>query len=216
MKWGSDDIGKIMWGSSEIGKVYFGSDLVYQKSQPNPYRVIDGINYDGNVYYKILGFHLQGSDTIKFSFLATAIRCNILGCYTNDQAQDNYSLYVSTASSAKYLRYNGSTYSSRIAVNTRYNVTFSPTGTSGMRTNSSWSEKTFTSAADFCIGTTADSAAVTSSKLVGTMYGNIEIVGRETFVPVVRIADGAIGYLGSVSGTFYANLGSGTPSEYTS
>jgi hypothetical protein len=215
MKWGSDNIGKIMWGSSEMGKVYFGSDLVYQKSQPNPYRVIEGINFDGNVYYKIPGFHLQGSDTLKFSFNVTG-NCNIIGCYTSSSAQDNYSLYVSTGSTSKYLRYNGGTYNSRTYTGRKVDVTITPTGSSGLRSNSTWSSKTFTSSADFCIGTTSDNSAVTSSYLIGTMYGNVEVVGRETFVPVVRIADSAIGYLGSVSWTFYANQGSGAPTEYTS
>lgn len=198
-----------------ISKVMLGNDIVWQKAQPNPYRVIEGINFDGNVYYKIPGFHLQGSDTLKFSFNVTG-NCNIIGCYTSSSAQDNYSLYVSTSSSAKYLRYNGGTYNSRTYTGRKVDVTITPTGSSGLRSNSTWSAKTFTSAADLCIGTTSDDASVTSAKLTGTVYGNVEIVGRETFVPVVRIADGAIGYLGSVSGTFYANQGSGTPAEYTS
>lgn len=218
MKWGSSDIGKVKWGSSTIGKIYYGSSLVYQSGggptppQPDPYRVLDGIVFDGNVYYNT-GIRLLGSDTLKFSFKASKT-CNVLGCYTTTSATTNYSLYASTSSSAKYLRYNGSTYNSSMTANTRYDVTITPTGTSGMRTNSTWTAKTFTTESDMLIGTTSTGA--TSAKMTGILYGNIEVVGRYVFVPVERIADGAIGYLIQGTSTFLANQGSGTPTEYTS
>ena len=217
MKWGPSNIGKVMWGSSEIGKIYYGSSLVYQSGaspgpQPDPYRTLDGIVFDGNVYYNT-GIRLLGSDTLTFSFKASQ-NCNVLGCYTTTSATTNYSLYVSTSSSAKYLRYGNGTYNSSMVANTRYNVTITPTGSSGMRTNSTWTAKTFTAGADFLIGTTSTGA--TSAKMTGILYGNIEVAGRYVFVPSERIADGAIGYLIQGTSTFLTNQGSGTPTEYTS
>lgn len=174
---------------------------------PLAYRRLTGIQFDGNVYYDT-DMYLLGSDTLKFAFSAT-IACNVLGCYTNSSASTNYSLYVGTSSSSKYLRYNGGTYDSSITAGTRYDVTITPTGSDGMKVDSSWTEKSFTSASSLMIGTTSTGA--TSAKLTGNMYGDIEVVGRELIMPCERISDGAIGYWMQSAKTFLTNLGSGTP-----
>lgn len=177
---------------------------------PDTYQELDGIVFDGNVWYDT-GMRLYGSDTLKFSFLVSKA-CNVIGCYTSASAQTNFSLYVSTTSSGKYTRYNGGTYSSYVATNTRYDVTLSPTGTSGMRVNSTWTEKEFTSESDMLIGST--SVGATSAKLTGVMYGRVEVVGRAMFVPCVRLSDGAIGYYNLYNDTFSANEGTGTPGKW--
>lgn len=187
-----------------------GSVLYYQDGTlPSAYRELTGIVYDGNVYYDT-GKKLYGSDTVKLSASATK-SCNVFGCYTTAEATTNYSLYFSTASGAKYLRYGDGTYDSRITTNTRYDMTITPTGSSGMRTNSSWSELTFTSATDMLIGTTSEEA--TTSKFTGTMYGNVEVVGRMVYIPVERISDGEIGYFELNSEVFLENQGTGTPTK---
>ena len=175
---------------------------------PTAYRRLTGIIYDGNVYYNA-GLRLHGADTLRFAFSVTG-NCNVIGCYTTGTATTNYSLYVSTAAGSKYLRYGNGTYNSVVVTGTRYDVTLTPTGSSGMRTDSSWTAKTFTAESDMLIGST--SVGATSSKLVGRMFGNVEVVGRALFIPVER-NDGEIGYYELYSGSFLTNQGSGTPQK---
>lgn len=177
------------------------------KTVPAEYRRLTGIVFDGNVWYDT-GMPLQGSDTVKIAYSATKA-CNVFGCYTSGDAQDNYSLYLTTTSSGKYMRYNGGTYNSYFATNTRYDVTITPTGTDGMRTDSTWTAKSFTCPTDMLIGST--SVGATSAKFTGTMYGDIEVVGRAIFIPVERISDSEIGYYNPVTDTFLENQGTGTP-----
>lgn len=175
---------------------------------PAAYRELTGIVFGGQVWYDT-GMRLYGSDTLRFAIKPTKA-CNVLGCYTTAQAQTNYSLYVTTSSGGAYTRYNGGTYDSYIVANTRYDVTITPTGTSGLQNDSTWTEKDFTTESDMLIGTTSTGA--TSAKFTGTMYGNIEVFGRALFTPVERISDGKIGYYNPYTGDFLTNRGSGTPS----
>ena len=55
------------------------------------------------------------------------------------------------------------------------------------------------------------SLGATSAKLTGTMYGNVEVVGKGFFIPAERISDGAIGYYDTITDSFLENDGSGTP-----
>lgn len=192
----------------EVKRLSIGGNVMWQKDAvPAGYRRLTGIEFDGNVWYDTL-MTLQGSDTLKFAFSAS-VACNVLGCYTTGSAQTNYSLYVGTASTSKYLRYNGGTYNSSITADTRYDVILTPTGSDGMKEDSTWTAKTFTTPSTMMIGTTSSGA--TSAKLTGALYGDIEIVGRELIIPVERISDGAIGYWMREAKAFRANLGTGTP-----
>lgn len=186
-----------------------GQTTLWKKSGglPADYRRLTGIEFDGQVWYDT-NMYLQGSDTLKFAFEAS-IACNVLGCYTDASAQTNYSLYCSTSSTAKYLRYNGGTYNSAITANTRYDVTLTPTGSDGMKVDSTWTAKSFTTPTTMMIGTTSTGA--TSAKLTGALYGDIEVVGREKLIPVKRISDGKVGYWMESAGVFLENLGTGTP-----
>ena len=122
------------WSLKKIG---FHS-LIWDSSElPDAYRRIESISMDDDVYYIITNFRMKGSDTIKFSFSATAA-CNVLGCYTNGNAITNYSLYVGTNSTAKYLRYNGGAYNSYIIANQKYNMVITPNGATGI-SNVTWS-----------------------------------------------------------------------------
>lgn len=201
IKIGSNEIVKL----PSADKVFVGGRLVWLS--PDKYRKLTGIKFDGGVIYDTK-MRLFGSDTLQFSFRATKA-CNVLGCYTSATAETNYSLYVSTTSSAKYLRYDGETYNSYIATNTTYDVTISPTGSSGMRVDSNWQQKTFETDSDLLIGTT--SYAATSAKFTGNMYGDIVVVGRARFAPYERVSDGAIIYVDMYSGKEFENVGTGTP-----
>lgn len=192
----------------EVKRLSIGGNVVWPKDAvPAAYRRLTGIEFDGQVYFDT-DMSLLGSDTLKFSFSAT-VACNVLGCYTTGSAQTNYSLYVGTNSTAKYLRYNGGTYDSSITADTRYDVTLTPTGSDGMKVDSTWTEKSFTTASSLMIGTTSTGA--TSAKLTGNLYGDIEIVGRELIIPVERISDGEIGYWMREAKRFLVNLGTGDP-----
>lgn len=205
IKVGTQDIADI----PGVLKVTVGSQVVWVNPNlvPTEYRRLTGIEFDANVYYEA-PFKLEGSDTLRFSFSITRA-CNVIGCYATASADNNYSLYASNTSSAKYMRYNGGTYSSYVSVNTPYNVEITPTGITGLRNDSTWEQKSFIADDNMLIGSTAVSAS--SAKLDGAMYGNIEVVNKGLLIPVERISDGAIGYYEAMSGTFLANQGTGTP-----
>lgn len=201
IKVGANDIEKL----PGVDKVLSGKRLVWLS--PDRYRKLTGIQFDGNVVFDT-GMRLFGSDTLQFSFLVTKA-CNVLGCYTTIDSQTNFSLYATTSSGGKYLRYNGGTYNSYIAINTRYDVTITPSGSFGMRTDSGWAEKTFETDSDLLIGTTSYSA--TSAKLTGNLYGDVIISGRALFSPYQRMSDNAIIYVDMYTGKEFANVGTGTP-----
>lgn len=179
---------------------------------PDGYRRVKGFVFDGSTYYLITGFKLRGSDTIRISFSITKA-CNVFGCYTNTTADDNYSMYASTSSGAKYLRYDGDTYNSYIPqaqLDERLDVVITPTGTSGMPTDSVITPVEFETSVDLCIGTTGASA--TSAKLSGNIWGNFVVDGRLKLIPCERVSDGELGYYDTHSETFYEPVGS-APSE---
>ena len=179
---------------------------------PAGYKRLLGLTFNNNVYYGITNFKMRGSDTLRFSFKCTmsSPACNVLGAYDGSSAQTNMSLYLGAAASAKYLRYNGSTYNSQAEQNVQYDVVITPTGSTGMKTDSTWTEKTFESDGDLCIGTTSPTA--TSSKMVGDIIGNIQVDGRLKLVPCERMSDNVLGYYDLVGETFYEPTGSGVVS----
>ena len=198
---------KVLINSQGKALLYDSKFLAVQDGLlPTGYRRLTGIQFDGNVWYNT-GLYLHGSDTLRFSFAATK-GCNVLGCYSTASADDNYSLYVSTSSSARYLRYNGGTYNSYIAANTRYDVVITPTGSDGMRVDSAWEEKTFTTSTTLLIGST--SVGATSAKMTGPMYGDIVIDGVAHII-AAESPLGEIGYYILEEERFIENLGTGTP-----
>ena len=190
------------------------SDWAIDEDLPVGYKRVLGYTCNNDVLWQITNFHLRGSDTVKISFSVTAA-CNVWGCYQGADATDNYDLYVSTTSGSKYLRYGSGTYLSYWSADNlgqRFDVTFSPTGTSGMPQDSTWTEKTFESANDFLVGSTTLTG--TSSKLKGNLYGNIEVVGRLNLIPCERLSDNVLGYYDTVSNTFYEPTGTPTSMGY--
>lgn len=191
-----------------IAKAYVGDRLVYS-AVPSAYRKLTGIVFSAATYYNFADFHLRGSDTVRLS-LSVDKACNVFGCYTSASAQDNYSLYASSASSAKYLRYNGGTYGSRWPTSewgVRYDIVITPTGSSGIPGgDDTWTEVSFTSSPSLLIGATSTSAS--TSKLDGTIYGEFKVDGRLLAIPVERVSDGAVGYYEAYSNQFYAPIGS--------
>ena len=132
-----------------------------------------GFQCDNNAMWQITGFKLQGADTVRISFSVNAA-CNVFGCYQGTDATDNYDLYASVSAGSKYLRYGNGTYLSYFSpsdLGQRFDVVYTPTGSSGMPQDSTWTPKTFTSANDLLIGSTTTGG--TSSKLKGNLYGDI-------------------------------------------
>lgn len=165
---------------------------------PDGYVRVLGFAMNNNSYWEIPDFPLYGSDTLRFSFEASDA-CNVIGAYSGSASGNNYSLYV--GSSSNYLRYKNGAYNSGVSYNTRYDVEITPTGTSGMKNDSTWTAQTFTTPTNMCIGTTATGAS--SAKLKGKLYGIIEVVGRAKLIPCERVVDGVLGYYDTVSKTFY-------------
>ena len=194
-----------------IAKVYFGDDVVYEANDlPAAYKRLQGFEFAASTYYQITDFKLQGSDTVRISFSVDKA-CNVFGCYTTTSASDNYSLYASTSSGAKYLRYNGGTYKSYFAnadLGERFDVVITSTGSSGMPSgqDDTWTQASFTASANLCIGTTSTGA--TSSKLDGKIWGSIIVDGRLKLIPCKRLSDNVLGYYDTYSETFYEPTGS--------
>jgi hypothetical protein len=173
------------------------------------YQRLNGLTFNNNAYYRITGFKMRGSDTLRFSFKCTlsSPACNVCGAYDGASASTNYSLYLA-ATNSQYLRYNGASYNSKAVQNKTYSVILTPTGSSGMEVDSTWTEKTFESSGDFCVGTTSPTA--TSSKMVGDIIGSVVVDGRLELIPVKRLSDSKLGYYDTISRTFYGPIG-GTP-----
>ena len=180
-----------------------------ERPVPIGYRQIAGITMNSATYYKITGFFLRGSDTVRVSLAADA-SCNAFGCYTSAQATDNYSLYISTAANAKYMRYDGATYKSQWRnqdLGERFDLVITPTGSSGFpgTQDDTWTEAEFESSSDMCIGSTSPSA--TSAKFKGTLFGAFVVDGRFEGIPCERESDGTVGYYDRVSHQFYEPIG---------
>lgn len=196
--------------STSGGDIYCnnGKLVAVDDELPEGYQRQIGFEFAANAYFRIPGFHLRGSDTVRISFSVDKA-CNVFGCYTDTSSADNYSLYSSTAAGAKYLRYDGETYNSSIPSSqfgNRLDVVITPTGTTGMPTDSVITPATFESVADLCIGTTSQSAS--SSKLDGCIWGNFEVDNRLTLIPVKRLSDNVLGYYDPDSDTLYEPIGS--------
>lgn len=175
---------------------------------PSAYRRVAGFKFSASTYYRIAGFKLRGSDTVRISFSVDKA-CNVFGCYTTNDATDNYSLYASTASGAKYLRYDGAVYNSQVPssrLGERLDVVITPTGTTGLPNDSEMTPVTFTASADLCVGVTSPGA--TSSKLDGNIWGNFVVDGRLKLIPCERVSDGTLGYYDTHRKTFYEPVGS--------
>lgn len=179
---------------------------------PEEYTQVNGFAFNSDCYFIITDLKLRGSDTVRFSMIPKAA-CNVFGCYTNTTAGNNYSLYISTATNSKYLRYNGSTYKSRFATDTygeQFDISITPTGSHGMPEgqNDTWDELDFAASSDMCIGTTAVSAS--SAKFNGSFIGSFIVDGRFNGIPCKRKADDVLGYYDTVTGTFFEPA-DGTP-----
>ena len=180
---------KKAWELSALAGNAGGGDL------PDGYERINGIALE-KARYVIEDFYLTGADTVRLSAKGTT--GNWFGCFNATSATNNYSFYATTTASGKYLRYNGSSYSSYVIGNQRYNIVITPTGMSGLESDSTYTQKSFTCSIPFCIGTTSPSGTAAASV---EFYGNIVVDGRLRLVPCRRVSDGTIGWYDGT--TFY-------------
>ena len=174
---------------------------------PDGYTEVTGLEFNSRTYYRITDFPLRGSDTVTFSFSANK-SCNVMGCYTTTSATTNYSLYASTSSSAKYLRYGDGTYSSYIpseSIGQRIDVVITPTGSIGMPREDTWEESDFECESDLCICNTSPGSS--SAKLDGCIFGRFIVNNRLTLTPCERESDGVLGYYDKDRGIFYEPIG---------
>lgn len=187
---------KLIWQRKALG----GGSLL-----PEEYEQVKGFSFNSDCYFIITDLKLKGSDTVRFSMVPMAA-CNVFGCYTNTTADNNYSLYISTATSSKYLRYDGGTYKSRFTTETygeQFDITITPTGSHGMPEgmDDTWDETDFTAPVNMYIGTTAVNAS--SAKFKGSFIGAFVVDGRFHGIPCRRKADDMLGYYDTVTGTFF-------------
>lgn len=181
---------KLIWERGALGG---GGSL------PPGYRRLAGIEFNASTIFVVEDFKLRGSDTVRISFSVDKA-CNVFGCYTTSSAENNYSLYASTTSGGKYMRYNGGTYKSyfpNAKLGERFDVVITPTGISGFYEDDTWEEKDFTASADLVIGSTA--TVTSSSKLDGIIYDDFIVDGRLHLVPVEDDYFGDVGYYDLVS-----------------
>ena len=179
---------------------------------PEEYEQVRGFAFNSDCYFVITDLKLRGSDTVRFSMVPNGA-CNVFGCYTTATDDTNYSLYISTATSSKNLRYNGGTYKSRFATGTygeQFDISITPTGSHGMPEgmDDTWYEVDFTAPVDMCIGTTSTSTSF--AKFKGSFIGPFIVDGRFYGIPCKRNVDDALGYYDTVSGIFFEPA-DGTP-----
>ena len=174
---------------------------------PSGYKRVLGFQCNDNAMWQITGFKLRGSDTIRISFSVSAA-CNVFGCYQGTSATDNYDLYASITSGSKYFRYGAGTYLSYFSndnLGVRFDVVFTPNGSTGMPQDSTWSPLTFESANDLLLGSTT--VGGTSAKLKGKLYNDFVVenggVERLHLVPCERLSDNVLGYYDTVGEMFY-------------
>lgn len=167
---------------------------------PSAYKRVIGFSCNNNAVWQITDFKLRGSDTLRFSVSITASG-NIIGAYTGSASGDNYSMYSQTNSSGNYLRYKDGAYPSYLDANERYDIVITPTGTNGMKVDSTWTEEEFITPTDMMVGATTTSG--TSAKMKGNLYGDIIVDGRLHLVPCERVADHVLGYFDLFGRTFY-------------
>lgn len=199
-------------GTSSLQFYREGFNMGSPYTIPSGYKELVGISMNNDCLYQITNFKLKGSDTVRISFSIDGA-CNVFGCYQGTDASDNYDLYVSTTSGSKYLRYGNGTYLSYWSssnLGKRFDVVFTPTGTSGMPQDSTWSEMSFTSANDMLIGSTTLTG--TSAKLKGNLYDHIIVDGRLELIPLERQSDNEIVYYDTYTGNFYEPTGT-TPTS---
>lgn len=173
---------------------------------PAGYTRLAGIRFAGNTYYDT-GLHIEGSDTIKLSYLATA-NGYVFGALHSSTASDNINLYHVNGVNQGTVRYGSARVRPTTENNVRYDLTITPTGVIGFDTTYSWTQQTFTASQLLYIGWSPNTSY---GKLKGTIYDNVEIVGKANFIPVIRNSDGEIGYYDTYSRTFLVNQGSAAP-----
>ena len=186
------------------GKIYMlkGRMMKADTELPEEYKRVIGFSFNNNCYFTI-PHNLAGFNTVRFTMKPNGT-CNVFGSYTTAQASNNYSLYLSSTSSGKYLRYNGGTYASGFSVSdfgVEYNVEITPTGSTGLPRNDTWTEQEFWCSTDMYIGTTSPSS--TSSKFNGDLIGAFEVENSVYLIPCERIADGVLGYFDILNYEFY-------------
>ena len=164
---------------------------------PTGYKRLTGIRMQ-NARIVIPLFYLTGEDTLRFR--AKGASGNWIGAFHDSSADDNYSFYGTTSATGKYARYNGQVGGSAISSNTWYDVIISPTGISGIKNPSEFTESEFTCSEPLNIGATSQSGSPCSDI---SFEGNIEVDGRLKLIPCERLSDNVLGYYDGT--TFYTS-----------
>lgn len=159
--------------------------------------------------YITTDFYLRSTDIVKSKWSFEATAGNVYGCFSGMSAQDNFSLYLSTAPSNSYIRYNGQLVRSfNRSSETIYELKHGPDGffVDGVQ-KGTFAEATFTCSSPMYIFTLPNSS---SPKVTARCYGlTVYRDGEQlcNFIPARNELTGEVGMWESVGGVFYENAG---------
>ena len=166
---------------------------------PIGYKRIESIRFGENTYYET-GEKLYGTDVVTITlsdFVSTGQ--NLFGCYSGTDGI-NFSMYIyGTATGQAYWRYGMNLYRPTVGSTADRTITFGAGGTTGFKTNVSYSTVDFETDTTARIGSLPNS---TSAKYDGLIVGDITVSTRLKYIPCERTSDSVIGYYEAINGVF--------------
>lgn len=184
--------GTLMWKDREL---------------PVGYTRIERITFGGSTYYET-NEKLYGSDVVTITidnFVSSGQ--NLFGAYSGTSSSDiNFSLYIyGSATGQAYWRYGTTLYRPIVGGTSLRTLTFGAGGTTGFKTNVSYSTVEFETTDTARIGALPNSSV---AKFEGDIVGNITVGNRLRYIPCIRQSDGTIGYYELMNQTFLEPQGS--------
>ena len=184
--------GTLMWKDREL---------------PVGYTRIERITFGGSTYYET-NEKLYGSDIVTITidnFVSSGQ--NLFGAYSGTSSSDiNFSLYIyGSATGQAYWRYGTTLYRPVVGGTSLRTLTFGAGGTTGFKTDVSYSTVEFETTDTARIGALPNSSV---AKFEGDIVGNVTVGNRLRYIPCIRQSDGAIGYYELVNQTFLEPQGS--------
>lgn len=171
----------------------------------NTDRVLSGIIFDGDSWFEI-PVRLTSDDTISFTYSAR-INCNVLGSYVSSTANNNFSYYHGQS---VYARYGDQLKRANASANVEESIQMGKLGFDINDEHYDFDPAEFVCETDLMVGRLPNSS---QPKFRGYFIGSISAGSRFNLVPVLT-KDREIGYRDTISGTFYANQGTGTLEPY--
>ena len=184
-----------------------GTLIWKDRELPVGYTRIERITFGGNTYYET-NEKLYGSDiaTITIDNFVSSGQ-NLFGAYSGTSSSDiNFSLYIyGSATGQAYWRYGTTLYRPVVGGTSLRTLTFGAGGTTGFKTDVSYSTVEFETTDTARIGALPNSSV---AKFDGDIIGNVTVGNRLKYIPCIRESDGAIGYYELMNRRFLEPQGS--------